>query len=842
MSHGKPPSFTSPELLAPAGDHECLRAAIENGADAVYFGLATGFNARARAVNFTLEALPETMAELHRQGVKGYVTFNTLVFPSELPAAEKALEAIAAAGADALLIQDFGIARLAKAICPELPIHASTQMTLTSAEAIEAARSLGMERVVLARELSLAEIRAIREKTDLSLEVFVHGALCVAYSGQCLTSESLGGRSANRGQCAQACRLPYELICDEKLIDLGDQKYLLSPQDLAAYDMTPELVAAGIGCFKIEGRLKTPEYVANITSHYRKAIDAAVAGAPVEFNASDKRDMELSFSRGFSHGWLGGCDHKMLVPAISSSKRGVLLGTVEGVNERYGRVRISAVGPVKAGDGLAFEQPRGQEHEIGGRVFTVIQNGQRIEGRAAPGVVELEFGRDHLDLARIQPGQRVWTTDDPELTRRLRKTFAEGPPRRKLAIAINAQASVGEPLRLTVTAGAAPPFELATEEPLAEAQKHALNEEVLREQLGRLGATTFELGHLSATIEGRPMAPLSVLGKLRRELIAWLEGVVPQSGRREITAQNALASLLHPTAKGAAEPALPQLHVLCRSLEQLRAVLDAGERSLYVDFGDIRQYGDAVKLAHERGATILLATPRIQKPDEVGIFRVMAKQGADGILARNLGGLAFYKSQGIPCVADFSLNVANPISLDFIESFGVTRATASYDLNRDQLEDLVSAIDPSRLEVVIHQHMPLFHMEHCVFCAVLSPGTNKTNCGRPCDEKIVRLRDHVGVEHPLTADVGCRNTLFNAVPQSAAEAVPWLVQSGISNFRVELLNDAPQAEISRLISLYRDLLASRIPGKEVWKSLRALNRVGVTRGTLEERKNPLAIL
>jgi putative protease len=831
-----------PELLAPAGDHECLRAAIENGADAVYFGLANGFNARARAVNFTIDALSETMAELHRQGVKGYITFNTLVFPSELAAAEKSLEAIAKAGADALLIQDFGVARLAKTICPDLPIHASTQMTLTSAEGIEAAKTLGIERVVLARELSLAEIRSIRKETDLSLEVFVHGALCVAYSGQCLTSESLGGRSANRGQCAQACRLPYELICDEKLIDLGEQKYLLSPQDLAAYDMTAELIAAGVGCFKIEGRLKTPEYVANITSQYRKAIDAAVAGLAPEISDKDVRDMQLSFSRGFSHGWLDGCDHKMLVPAISSSKRGVLLGKVESVNERYGRVRIEAVGPVKAGDGLAFEQPRGQEHEIGGRVYHVFQNGQRVEGAGVPGLLEIDFGRNHVDVARIEPGQRVWTTDDPELSRRLRKTFADGPPRRKLAIQIDAFAAVGQKLRLTVTAGAAAPFELVTDEPLAEAQKHALSEEVLREQLGRLGATTFELALLNATIEGRPMAPLSVLGKLRRELIAKLEEIIPQSGRREVTNSNALASLLHPPEKDASQKSLPRLHVLCRSLDQLRAVLDAGERSIYVDFADIRQYGEAVQLAHARGATIHLATPRIQKPDEMGIFRVMAKHGADGILARNLGGLAFFKSQNIPCVADFSLNVANPISLDFIESFGVTRATASYDLNRDQLEDLVGSVDASRLEVVIHQHMPLFHMEHCVFCAVLSPGTNKTNCGRPCDDKIVRLRDHVGVEHPLTADVGCRNTLFNAVPQSAAEAVPWLLQAGISNFRVELLNDAPQAEIARLISLYRDLLACRIPGKEVWKSLRAMNQVGVTRGTLEERKNPLALL
>jgi putative protease len=337
------------------------------------------------------------------------------------------------------------------------------------------------------------------------------------------------------------------------------------------------------------------------------------------------------------------------------------------------------------------------------------------------------------------------------------------------------------------------------------------------------------------------MAPLSVLGKLRRELIARLDSVIEESAKRANIRHDALASLLRPV-EPRSKPAAPQLHILARSLVQLKNVLQTGERLLYADFADIRQYREAVELAHAKGAMVHLATPRIQKPDEIGIFRVMAKHGADGILARNLGALTFFKKEQIPCIADFSLNVANPMSLDFIESFGVERVTASYDLNRDQLEDLVGAIAPNRLEVVIHQHMPLFHMEHCVFCAVLSPGTNKTNCGRPCDEKRVRLRDHIGVEHPLHADVGCRNTLFNAVPQSAAETVPSLLNAGVANFRVELLNDQSAQETNQLLTLYRNLLEGKIAGTEVWKSLKALNRVGVTRGTLEDRRNPLALL
>jgi putative protease len=280
---------------------------------------------------------------------------------------------------------------------------------------------------------------------------------------------------------------------------------------------------------------------------------------------------------------------------------------------------------------------------------------------------------------------------------------------------------------------------------------------------------------------------------------------------------------------------------LVRSLDQLRALLALGERSLYADFADIRQYREAIDLARAAGARLFPATPRIQKPDELGIFALLAKQGPDGVLVRNYAGLTFFRDRGLPVVADFSFNVTNELSAEFFRGEGVERVTASYDMNREQLLALVAATDPAWLEVVIHQRMPMFHMEHCVFCAVLSPGTNKTNCGRPCDDHVVKLRDRIGVEHPLTADVGCRNTLYNAVPQSAAEAVPALLARGVRRFRVEFLDESVE-EIGRVVRAYRDLLAGMLTGREVWTLLKAANRVGVTRGTLEERRNPLAIL
>jgi putative protease len=466
----------------------------------------------------------------------------------------------------------------------------------------------------------------------------------------------------------------------------------------------------------------------------------------------------------------------------------------------------------------------------------VFQGSQSLTEPVACGQVELTFGHGAVDFDAVQPGQTVWKTDDPQLTARLRKTFASADPQRRTPIDLHVTVAVGGPVRIVATVAGGRQCVVESDGPTVAATKHPLTAETLQSQLARLGGTPFELESLTADIIGAPMVPHSVLGKLRHDLVARLEETVVALPPRQID-RGVLAKV--ESERGKAE--IVALHVLVRSLSQLRDVLELGERSLSADFADIRQYREAVELTHARGATIQLATPRIQKPDEMGIFRLMVKAEPDGVLVRNVGGLRFFREQGLPITGDFSLNVTNERTAAFFMEEGLARVTASYDLNREQLLALVAATPPEWLEVVVHQHMPMFHMEHCVFCAVLSPGTNKTNCGRPCDDHVVKLRDRIGVEHPLTADVGCRNTLFNAVPQSAAEAVPALVARGVGHFRVELLDESAEA-IGDIIRCYRDLLAGRTTGREVWGRLKATNRVGVTRGTLEERRNPLAIL
>jgi putative protease len=828
-----------------------VHAAVENGADAIYFGLATGFNARARAVNFSLDDLPRLMAHLHRRGLPGFVTLNTLIFTDELESFEEHVRWIAHSGVDAVLVQDLGAVGLIREICPELGVHASTQMTMTCSHTIAAIESLGIDRVVLARECSLDEIRKITQATSMPVETFVHGALCVAYSGQCLTSESLGGRSANRGQCAQACRLDYELIRDGKTMDLGDMKYLLSPQDLAAYEHIPDLIRAGVSSLKIEGRLKSPEYVANIVSHYRRAIDEAMSGRDLALDEATQREMELSFSRGFSPGWLEGCDHKRLVPGLSSAKRGVLVGRV--IRKKGDRVVAELSAGLSKGDGVVFQGDRIAGAEVGGRIFQIYVNHQRLD-EAGPGRVELEFQKGLIREGEITQGQAIWQTDAPKLSKRWRQTFSKEYFHRKIPLKVQGTIAVGRPMQFEVSwqeereGLRRSDWSLMLEHAHvpARANKHPATQQGIAEQLNRLGNTPYEIIDCKLEIQGEPLVPLSVLGELRKQLVESLDSIRQKIDGRQVAPMGVssrfLARVKDSSQAVASQEVSPRLRVLCRTLNQLDAILEAGAKDVAVEFHDIREYRQAVERAHRVGASIYLTTLRILKEGEFGLFKALHKHPADGWLARNLAAIKYATEHGIAVDADFSLNITNPLTAKWLMDQGVSRVTASYDMNRDQLMELIQATPPEWVEVVIHQHMPMFHMEHCVFCTVLSPGTNKSNCGRPCDRHEVKLRDRIGVEHVLHADIGCRNTLYNGNAQSGAEVVSKLIASKITRFRIEILRDAPASELHRLWELYNNLLLGKIDGSTVWKTLKAENRLGIIRGTLEQPRNPLAIL
>ena len=821
-----------PELLSPAGNWDCARAAVANGADAIFFGMPK-FNARLRADNFTEEDLPALMTFLHQHGVKGYCAFNTLIFTGELADAEKQLRMLEAAGVDAVIVQDLGLARMVKELTPNLRLHASTQMTITSPEGLEFAKKLNIDQAVLARELSLRELERFKA-SDVPLETFVHGALCVAYSGQCLTSESLGRRSANRGECAQACRMPYEMIVDGQKIDLGDKAYLLSPQDLAAVHEIPKLVELGIKSFKIEGRLKTPEYVAAVTQAYRKAIDAALSNRPDPIGDADMYAMEMTFSRGFFTGWMHGVNHQQLVGARYGKKRGPYVGKVVDVLDND-TVKLDALHiAMKPGDGVVFENTFNTNDEQGGSVY-------EIDGTA------LSFRHGLLNMDFIPNGTRVYKTSDPALNRALRQTFENDIPLRKQhRLDLTVTGRVGEPLRVACQG-----VTIESAMPLQAALKRPLSVETIRDQFGRLGGTTFELGDVSFDVEGEVIVPVSELNRMRRELIAAPlllcdKGAgnfdSPQRGKGAENAEKRRASLeamlteTHGATNRESQIQNPELSVLCRTVDQIDIALNHAVPRLYIDFEDIRKYGEVVQhiRRHEHKAEIFLATPRIQKSGEAGFFKLIERAQPDGVLIRNLGALSFFEGTGLRVTGDFSLNVANPLTAHFLKTnTALEQLTISYDLNIEQVLDLLRGAPPAWFEITLHQHMPMFHMEHCAFAAFLSNGTDFTNCGRPCEKHRVHLRDRIGMEHPLKADVGCRNTLFNATAQTGASFFPQLVEVGLSRFRVELLEEN-RDETAHTLRQYQQLLAGKNDGQALWRELRAQSQLGVTKGTLGE--------
>ncbi len=820
-----------PELLAPAGDEESLRAAVAAGADAVYFGLRGGFNARARADNFAAADLPRIFDFLHSKGVQGFVTFNTLIFDRELEVAEEALAQIARADADAIIVQDLGAAKLARAVCADLPLHASTQMTVSSAEAAEIARALGVTRVVLPRELSIEEIRLLAARTDLELECFVHGALCVSWSGQCLTSEALQHRSANRGQCAQSCRLPYDLMVDgRRETARGDEqlKYLLSPRDLAAYDLLPELLAAGVSCFKIEGRMKGPEYVANVVDKYRRALDAAREQRPSPLTPRDEEELRYSFSRSFSHGFLTGSDHQELVHGLYPGHRGVLVGRVEEVHARARHVIVRAepdAPELKAGDRILFDQGKPEDEEPRG--------GLHACDILEPGLLKLVFGgpgETTLDLRLVKIGDVVWKAKDAEVTRKMKRIAAQ---ERKVGVSLSVRGAVGAPLAALAQDDLGRKARVQSAMPLRAASGKPLHEGLLREKLCAFGETPFELRRLSLELEGALALPPSELKRLRRELSEALAAQRPPAPQRQVTTGHAPETIVPLLEAGGDATAQPRLIPLLRTLEQVEVALRVGFREIQLDFMELVGLGIAVEKVRASGARVIVATPRVQKPGEEGYDKRFERLRPDGILARHLGAVEHFRrnSHTESVHGDFSLNATNALTARTLLGLGLSTLTPAYDLDLAQLLDLCAGVPCDRLEVTIHQHLPLFHNEHCVYSHLLSNGRDFRDCGRPCEKHLIHLRDGAGLEHPVIVDVGCRNTVFNARAQSAAGCLPQLLAAGVRRFRVELVRE-DAAETRRVLTTYAALLRGAKTPRQAIAEVGALEKYGVSAGTL----------
>ncbi|MCY3003138.1 MAG: U32 family peptidase [Planctomycetota bacterium] len=856
-----------PEVLAPAGDDEALVAALWAGADSVYFGLSEGFNARARAGNFTAERLPETVARIHRAGARAYLALNTLVFEPELEPVERIVRLAATAGVDALIVQDPAVARIARAVCPELEVHASTQMTISSAEGAEFAQSLGATRVVVPRELSVEEIALLAKGTDLELEVFIHGALCVSWSGQCLTSEAWGGRSANRGECAQSCRMPYDLVLDGDVRDLGDVKYLLSPKDLAGLRAVEELAKLGVHGLKIEGRQKNATYVATATETYRKYVDALAAGE--DATARARRDLlraSLAYTRGFGDGFLGGSDHQTLVEGRFPKHRGLYLGVVERVDgstvwverDLAGRPWTGALAsPSRAGgpqgtpaaalagfggSNSASDGPQPDGFELRAGMGVVFDANEPEDKREPGGPVfrvdvtddgwKLGFGVPGPDLSRVEPGQLVWVTGDPSIGREVERALQQGEPSGRIALELVVEGRSGAPLRVHARAGGAKASVESTST-LAPASGAGLDEALLRSKLAAFGGTPFRVARLdlSRLVPGQHL-PVSELKALRRDLAQALLEQIEHGPRREIAAEPVLPGLLAASRGTRTEPGEARLVPLCRELGQLEAAIELGFDEVELDWMEMVGLAQAVERARAAGCKVGIATVRVQKPGEEGYDRRIAALRPDSVLVRHWGALVHFQKHrgsgsGPVLHGDFSLNVTNSITARELFDRGLDTLTAAHDLDEAQLAALLGASDPARFVLSLHHRIATFHTEHCVYSHLLSRGRDHRTCGRPCETHRVALRDHKGREHPVIVDVGCRNTVFDGTLQSSAALVPSLLSLGVRRFRVEFVRES-RDEAAVVLEAYRALLAGQCSPAEAAERAGAGLQFGVS--------------
>lgn len=774
------------ELLAPAGSQEALVAAVENGADAVYLA-GDKFGARAYAANFTADGLRDAIRFAHLRGVAVHVAVNTIVDDAEMKDLSDYLRFLYNAGADAVLVQDLGAARLARRIVPALPLHASTQMTVHNLAGVLALEHLGFTRVVLARELSLDDIRYICSHSRAEIEVFAHGALCVCYSGQCLMSSLIGGRSGNRGRCAQPCRLPYTLVdaAGNDMLGTRAGQFLLSPRDLNTAGILPELMAAGVASLKIEGRMKRPEYVAVVTGVYRRAIDAAFLAADIHLSEADFQALAQVFNRDFTTAYLKDDPGRAMISDRKPNNRGLLVGRVLRYDKAERMVTVKLFKEIRPGDEIDFWI------KVGGRTTVTVTEIKDAAGNLLPVGKAGETVRFFM-AHTVQEHDRLFRIYDAALMKEAQKTFKIGAPVRRISLRAHLKAVVGKPITLEFITTDGFRGTAASDFIGAAAEKKPLTREAAEKQIARLGATVYRLDAFAADIAPDVMVPVSVLNDLRRRASEALD-----EARLKKYARADLSSLPVPRALRVRRAAATEtkLMVSVDSLAAARQALDAGADGLLFGGDSYRHqrlaavdYQAAWELARQRGRLIHFNTPRILRENEVPKFKELLRAfqnfPADGINVHNIGTLALVREYtDIPVQNDFSLIAYNLEAITALKELGVTRITLSPELNLRQIEAL-AAYSPLPLEAIAGGYLELMVSAYCAVGSFLGEkGTHK--CSAPCEKQRYFLKDRKDAKFPLVMDGSCQMHILNSQPLSMLLHVGRFAALGVDRIRIE---------------------------------------------------------
>ncbi|MCE2942469.1 MAG: U32 family peptidase [Gemmatimonadetes bacterium] len=821
-----------PELLAPAGTLDAVRAAVANGADAVYLGVEK-FNARDEGAQFTLDDLEVACRIAHARGTRVYLTFNVLIKPHELADALLHLGECIDRGIDAAIVQDVGVVRLIQAVYPGFEIHGSTQMTVHDPSGARVMQGLGVERVVLARENTLADIRAIREAVPgLGLETFVHGALCISYSGQCLMSGMISERSANRGSCAQSCRKDYVLADVAQGAEL-DRGFLISAKDLAAHDHLPAIAEAGVGCLKVEGRKKKPEYVATVTRTYRNMLDRLARGEWAPPGPGETEPLVQIFSRGNTGGMYGGRQGRDYITRGHPDNRGVVLGTVIGRDADALVVEVSQA--LEPGDGIGLEAPDGARHGNTGFVITEA----RLMAGAATGRVRQAL----VTRVEVPAGWVVVRSSHVALLERARASFASlvrERPEARVRLDLRCFGAAGAPLKVIATAGDEQ-VTVRSEAGLEPAQQHGLDDSRLRAQFGRLGETPFVLGAVEhAGLAPGLFLPVSELNRVRQQVVEalllrrdWAHAalVAEREGRIAV----AVAELEQEAAQrdGAAD-APPRLAVEVFSLEQAREAAAAGAAEVVLDVflrhpmpavSRVRALRDELA---ERGIGFRLRTPTILRPDD----RPHARKWLDldvPWISGHVGLVAELAAAGRDVVADYATNAFNGFTARELFRLGATAIVPSVELTADELAQLVAPWRGGGFEIFIHGRPEGMTIEHCVLSAAFDrvPTTCRDLCVK--HHPHVELTDPAGYRFPVATDYACRNRLLHSRPVVGLEFLSALHEAGLRRYRAVFnVPGDPVAETTRRYVAALSIVAAG--GEPSLEPLRALVDGAFTRG------------
>ncbi len=800
-----------PELLAPAGSLDAVRAAVANGANAVYLG-ASQFNARDEGAQLSLNELRQACDIAHAGGVRVYLTFNVLIKTAELAPALVYLGACIDCGIDAAIVQDLGIVRLIRTVYPALEIHGSTQMTVHDGSGARVMQQLGVERIVLARENTLTDISSIREAAPgLGLESFVHGALCISYSGQCLMSGMISERSANRGSCAQSCRKEYTLQDDQTGLTL-DSGFLISAKDLAAHDYLAELAAAGISCLKVEGRKKKPEYVATVTHGYRTWLDRLANGENSEPPESEVEPLVQIFSRGFTAGMLGGREGRDYITRTQPDSRGRLIGTVVG--HEGADLLVDVTLPVAVGDGLGFEEP------VDGSAATI---GCTVTAVRTLDVKDGVYRQALSTRLRVAHGWRVIRTLDTELMQGAQQSFAgiAIPERARLRVDVRVFGSAGAPLKLVWSAGEYA-VTVQGDVPLAPASKRALDYAQLREQLGRLGETAYALGVLDiAGLAAGLFLPVSELNRLRQDAVAQLEeqrgwdASAASSLRAEAIAK-AVANV-NPTASGDLRTNMEPLRlnaVVFNVADAMEAalngatevVLDPFLRHPPIPLARVRTLQHTLR---DLGVSLRLRTPSIVRPDErKTLDKWLALELP--LLSGHVGLVHEQAALGRDVVADYATNVFNPHTAAFMFALGARRIVPSVELTLNELGEVVRPWGGHGFDVFVYGRPEGMTIEHCVLSAAFE--REPTTCRDLCVQKHmqVSLTDPAGYTFPVATDSACRNRLLHSRPIDGAEFIQSLWTQHMRGYA--LVFNVPGEPVAAITRHFRTVLDGAMAG------------------------------